>query len=461
MKGASNLSIWTGKIGRDLDEKIRNFSSSISSDERIYKEDIDGSIAHINMLGQCDIIPKKEVDLIVRELNIIKSDIESGYLKIDEYFENIHTFIENELTKRIGESGHLIRLARSVNDQSSLSLRLYLKHYILEADKLLKKVVEAICDKAETHVNTIMPGYTHFQRAQPTTFGHHLMAYAEMFLRDISRINETRRRMDEMPLGSGALSATPYKINRSIVSTLLGFGRLTNNSIDAVSDRDFCIELASALSLIMVHLSRLAEEIIIWSSREFNFLQIDDIFAKGSAMMPQKRNPDVPELIRGKAGRVFGDLNTLLVTMKGLPLSYNADLEENKESIFDACDIVKTCLELVSPMINSIEVNVENMRDAAQKSFVNASDCTDYLVSKGINYMDAYNIVRKIIEYCLENDMFIDHIPLDVFLSFSDKFEQDVFEAVSLDKCLERRNIEGGPSPLRVEEQIHRVRSLL
>ena len=455
------MSVWNGKIGRDLDENIRDFISSTSIDGRIYKEDIDGSIAHVNMLSQCDIIPKKEADLIVKELNIIKSDIESGYLKIDRYAEDIHTFIEDELTKRIGEAGHLIRIARSVNDQSSLSLRLYLKHYILELNSLLKGVIMTICDKAEAHVNTIMPGYTHLQRAQITTFGHHLMAYAEMFLRDISRLNECRRRMDEMPLGSGAVSATPYKINRSIVSTLLGFSRITSNSMDAVSDRDFCIELASALSLIMLHLSRLSEEIIMWSSREFNFIQIGNIFSTGSAMMPQKKNPDIPELIRGKAGRVFGDLNTLLVIMKGLPLAYSKDLQEDKESIFDACDTAKMSLTLVTPMIKSIEVNSEAMRIAAQESFVNASDCTDYLVSKGINYMDAYNIVRKIICYCIENNMVIDHIPLDVFLGFSDKFEEDIFEVISLDESLKRRDIEGGPAPLRVEEQIHRVRSLL
>lgn len=455
------MSVWNGKIGRDLDESVRDFISSISIDERMYKEDIDGSIAYVSMLGQCDIIPKKDVDVIVKELSIIKSDIESGYLKIDKYSEDIHTFIEDELTKRIGEAGRLIRIARSVNDQSSLSLRLYLKHYILGLDSLLKEMIKSICDKAEAHVNTIMPGYTHFQMAQVTTFGHHLMAYAEMFLRDISRLNETRRRMDEMPLGSCALSATPYKINRSIVSTLLGFSRLTNNSIDAVSDRDFCIELASVLSLIMVHLSRLTEDIIIWSSREFNFIQIDDIFVTGSAMMPQKRNPEVLELIRGRAGKVFGDLNTLLVVMKGLPLSYSKDLQEDKESVFNACDTVKICLELMSPVINSIEANAENMRNAAQESFVNASDCADYLVSKGINYMKAYNIVKKMIVYCQENNIFIDHLPLDVLLGFSNKFEEDIFEVISLDKCLKRRDIEGGPAPLRVEEQIHRVRSLL
>ena len=267
--------------------------------------------------------------------------------------------------------------------------------------------------------------------------------------------------MDEMPLGSGAVSATPYKINRSIVSTLLGFSRITSNSMDAVSDRDFCIELASALSLIMLHLSRLSEEIIMWSSREFNFIQIGNIFSTGSAMMPQKKNPDIPELIRGKTGRVFGDLDTLLVIMKGLPLAYSKDLQEDKESIFDACDTAKMSLTLVTPMIKSIEVNSEAMRIAAQESFVNASDCTDYLVSKGINYMDAYNIVRKIICYCIENNMVIDHIPLDVFLGFSDKFEEDIFEVISLDESLKRRDVEGGPAPLRVEEQIHRVRSLL
>ena len=394
--------MWAGRFTKEVDERVNDFNSSISFDARMYRYDIEGSMAHATMLGECGIIEKHESEKIVQGLKGILADIDEGKLQFDPTAEDVHMFVEAELTKRLGDTGKRLHTARSRNDQVALDVRMILRAETKEIIELVKKLEHTILDIAEKNLTTVMPGYTHLQRAQPITFAHHLMAYANMLLRDISRLEDSYKRTNIMPLGSGALASTTYPINRQRVCDLLGFDEITQNSLDGVSDRDFCIELCSAISLLMMHLSRFSEEIILWCSWEFKFIELDDAYATGSSIMPQKKNPDVTELIRGKTGRVYGDLNTLLVMMKGLPLAYNKDMQEDKEAIFDAIDTVKLCLKTFDPMLATMRVIPENMRNAAAKGFINATDCADYLVKKGMPFRDAYKVVSFLFRelYC-------------------------------------------------------------
>ena len=453
--------MWAGRFSKEVDSGVNAFNSSVSFDSRMYKQDIKGSIAHAEMLGKAGIISAEDSKKIIAELENILADLESGALKIDPTAEDIHMFIEAVLTQRIGETGKRLHTARSRNDQVALDIRLYLRDETEEIKALLKQLITVLCDTAEQNTDTIMPGYTHLQRAQPITFGHHLMAYAQMFLRDISRLNDAVRRMNQCPLGSGALAGTTYPIDRQLTSQLLGFDCPTANSLDGVSDRDFCIELSSAISIIMTHLSRFSEEIILWCSWEFKFIELDDAFATGSSIMPQKKNPDIAELVRGKCGRVIGDNMTLLTMMKGLPLAYNKDMQEDKEAIFDAIDNVKLCLSTFIPMLQTMTVYRENMRNAAAKGFINATDCADYLVKKGMAFRDAYKITGGLVALCIEKKTDLEHLPIEDYRSRSELFDIDVYDAINLDTCVNNRISYGGPSPESVKKQIADVRGAL
>ena len=458
---AMSEKMWAGRFSKEVDSGVNAFNSSVSFDSRMYKQDIKGSIAHAEMLGKAGIISAEDSKKIIAELENILADLESGALKIDPTAEDIHMFIEAVLTQRIGETGKRLHTARSRNDQVALDIRLYLRDETAEIKALLKQLITVLCDTAEQNTDTIMPGYTHLQRAQPITFGHHLMAYAQMFLRDISRLNDAVRRMNQCPLGSGALAGTTYPIDRQLTSQLLGFDCPTANSLDGVSDRDFCIELASAISIIMTHLSRFSEEIILWCSWEFKFIELDDAFATGSSIMPQKKNPDIAELVRGKCGRVIGDNMTLLTMMKGLPLAYNKDMQEDKEAIFDAIDNVKLCLSTFIPMLQTMTVYRENMRNAAAKGFINATDCADYLVKKGMAFRDAYKITGGLVALCIEKKTDLEHLPIEDYRSRSELFDIDVYDAINLDTCVNNRISYGGPSPESVKKQIADVRGAL
>ena len=427
----------------------------------MYRQDIRGSIAHATMLGDCGIIEKHESEKIVEGLKGILADIDSGKLLIDPNAEDIHMFVEQELTNRLGDTGKRLHTARSRNDQVALDIRLYLRDEIAELIPMVKKLIAALCDIAEKNLDTVMCGYTHLQRAQPITLGHHLMAYANMLSRDIGRLKDTDKRMDRCPLGSGALASTTYPIDRKEAADLLGFADVTQNSLDGVSDRDFCIELASALSILMMHLSRFSEEIILWCSWEFKFIELDDAYATGSSIMPQKKNPDITELIRGKTGRVYGDLTTLLTMMKGLPLAYNKDMQEDKEAIFDAIDTVKLCLGTFTPMLETMRVNKENMRAAAAKGFINATDCADYLVKKGLPFRDAYKITGTLVARCIELGTTLEALPLDEYKKLCDTFDIDVYDAINLDTCVNMRKAQGGPSPESVMMQIEYIRAFI
>ena len=446
--------MWAGRFTKEIDETVNAFNSSIAFDGRMYRHDIQGSIAHATMLGDCGIISEEDSLTIIKGLKEILADIESGKLEMDMTAEDIHMFIEAELTKRYGDVGKRLHTSRSRNDQVALDIRLYLRDEIGEVKKLAVKLVETLCNLASQHLNTIMPGYTHLQRAQPITFAHHLMAYAQMLLRDIDRLNDTEKRMNRCPLGSGALAGTTYPINRQETSDLLGFDAPMRNSLDGVSDRDSCVELANTLSLLMVHLSRFSEEIIMWCSWEFKFVELDDAYATGSSIMPQKKNPDITELIRGKTGRVIGDLTTLLTMLKGLPLAYNKDMQEDKEAIFDAVDNVKLCLKTFIPMLETMTVNKENMRNAAARGFINATDCADYLVKKGLPFRDAYKITGTLVGYCIKNNLTLETLPIEEYKKMHELFDNDVYDAISLETCVNQRISEGAPSPVSVEKQI-------
>lgn len=451
------MKLWAGRFSKEIDQKTNDFNSSISFDRRMIQEDIAGSIAHATMLGACGVIDESESQKICDELEKIREDILSGALPIDPNAEDVHTFVEGELTQRIGVSGKRLHTARSRNDQVALDIRLYLKK---ECDALcgqIKELIAVLCNQAITHKGAVMPGYTHLQRAQPITFGHHLMAYAEMFLRDLGRIEDAKARMDELPLGAGALAGTTYPLNRNLTAELLGFARVTNNSLDSVADRDFCVELASAISLAMVHLSRFSEEIILWCSWEFKFVELDDAFSTGSSIMPQKKNPDIAELVRGKSGRVFGDLMTLLTMLKGLPLAYNKDMQEDKEAIFDAVDTLKLCLTAFIPMVETMKAIPENMRKAAAKGFINATDCADYLVGKGVAFRDAYKITGSLVAHCIETDQTLESLPIEKYRELCDAFDGDVYDAISLERCVNGRNVLGAPAPQNVQAQGERV----
>ena len=448
------MQLWKGRFKKELSKTTNDFNSSISFDSRMYKEDIEGSIAHATMLGRCGIIKEEEADDIVKGLKGILADIENGTLHIDMEAEDIHTFIEGELTKRIGDNGKRLHTSRSRNDQVAVDIKLYLKKEVVNVKNLVVGLIKVIADKAEKYSETVMPGYTHLQRAQPITFGHHLLAYGEMLLRDVSRLEDCLKRMDEMPLGSCALAGTTYPIDRTITAELLGFDRITNNSLDGVSDRDYCIEFASVLSIIMVHLSRFSEEIIMWCSWEFKFIELDDAFSTGSSIMPQKKNPDIAELVRGKSGRVFGDNMTLLTIMKGTALAYNKDMQEDKEAVFDAIDTVKQCLRVLTPMFSTMQILKDNMKKAALKGFINATDCADYLTKKGMPFRDAYKTVGQLVAQCVREDKSLADLTLEEYKTHSDVFENDVYEAIDLKTCVRGRKVIGGPAPEEVTRQI-------
>mgnify|MGYP000811580631 FL=1 len=446
--------LWKGRFKKELAKETNDFNSSISFDCRMFEEDIKGSMAHAAMLGAQGIIDKSESEKIIAGLQDILDDIKSGSLEIDMSAEDIHTFVEGELTARLGQTGKRLHTARSRNDQVALDIRLTLRKEIGEIKDKVRALIGVICAKAEENKHTIMPGYTHLQRAQPITFAHHIMAYAAMLCRDLGRLEDAEKRMNLCPLGSGALAGTTYPLNREAVAAELGFDGITLNSLDGVSDRDFCIELASALSLIMVHLSRFSEEIIMWCSWEFKFVELDDAFSTGSSIMPQKKNPDIAELVRGKSGRVFGDLTTLLTMMKGIALAYNKDMQEDKEAIFDAADTVKMCLTAFTPMIDTMTVLKDNMRTAAAKGFINATDCADYLVGKGLPFRDAYKATGELVALCIDKGLTLETLPLEEYKNICELFDNGVYTAINLEKCVADRKVPGGPCSESVDAQI-------
>ncbi|MCI5795935.1 MAG: argininosuccinate lyase [Ruminococcus sp.] len=455
------MQLWQGRFQKALDPKTNDFNSSIAFDSRMYKDDIDGSIAHATMLCAQNIISAEDLSKIVDGLKAIKAEIENGTLEIDPNAEDIHTFVEGELTKRVGSAGKRLHTARSRNDQVALDVRLYLRRECDSVYSLVTDLIRVLCEKAEKYADAVMPGYTHMQRAQPITFGHHLLAYAEMLLRDRERIADAQRRMNYCPLGSCALAGTTYNTDREMTAEALGFTGPMLNSLDGVSDRDFCMELASALSILMVHLSRFSEEIILWCSWEFKFVELDDAFSTGSSIMPQKKNPDITELIRGKTGRVFGDLMTLLTMMKGLPLAYNKDMQEDKEAIFDAFDTVKICLTTFIPMLDTMTALPENMRKAAAGGFINATDCADYLVGKGLPFRDAYKATGEIVALCIKKGLTLETLPLEEYKKICDLFDDGVYDAINLDKCVNGRTSLGGPAPQNVLKEAKRIEKIL
>ena len=451
------MKLWAGRFSKEADKKTNDFNSSISFDSRMFKEDIDGSIAHATMLSEQGIISVEDKESIVSELKKIKEEIIDGTLPIDPDAEDIHTFIEGELTRRIGQAGKRLHTARSRNDQVALDIRLYLKKECTALISQVKELEKVIALQAEKYSEVVMPGYTHLQRAQPITFGHHLLAYGEMFLRDIGRLEDAYKRMDYCPLGSGALAGTTYPLNRERTAELLGFVGATQNSLDGVSDRDFCIELASAISILMMHLSRFSEEIIMWCSWEFKFIELDDAFSTGSSIMPQKKNPDIAELVRGKAGRVYGDLMTLLAFMKGLPLAYNKDMQEDKDAIFDAVDTVKLCLTAFIPMIETMTVLPHNMKKAALGGFINATDCADFLVLKGLPFRDAYKATGELVALCIEKGTTLDVLPIEEYKNICELFDEGVYDAISLERCVSMRTPLGSPCPENVKTQAKKL----
>lgn len=449
--------MWAGRFSKALDKEADDFNSSIHFDCKMFKQDITGSMAHAAMLEKQGIITKPDFDEIIDGLSEILSDIESGALPIDMESEDIHMFIEAELTKRKGDVGKRLHTARSRNDQVAVDIRLYLRDEAKEVNELLYSLIDVIVNKAENHKKTIMPGYTHLQRAQPITFAHHLLAYAEMFMRDAGRLSDAVKRMNYSPLGSCALSGTTYNTDREFEAEKLGFYGITTNSIDGVSDRDFCVELMSAFSVIMMHLSRFSEEIILWSSWEFKFIELDDSYTTGSSIMPQKKNPDMAELVRGKTGRVYGDLFALLTSLKGLPLAYNKDMQEDKEAVFDSLETVKKCLSVFAPMIKTMKVLDKNMYSAAQKGFINATDLADYLVKKGLPFRSAYKIVGQIVAKCIEDGKVLDNLEMAEYKKFSDLFTDDLYNEISLEACIGKRISAGSTGYESVEKQIAHV----
>ena len=448
------MKLWGGRFTKSTDSFTDHFHSSISFDQRMYKEDITGSIAHAAMLGKQGVISMEDSELLQKTLKELLADIEAGKVEFDEKAEDIHMNIETLLIERIGDVGKRLHTGRSRNDQVALDIRMYNREQIKDIKALLLELIEALNTIAENNVNTIMPGYTHLQRAQPVTLAHHVLAYCEMFKRDMDRLGDTYRRTSVMPLGSGALAATTYPLDRQAVCDALGFDSITLDSMDGVSDRDFCIDLLSALSVIMMHLSRFCEEIILWSSHEFKFVELDDAYSTGSSIMPQKKNPDMAELIRGKTGRVYGHLMGMLTMMKGLPLAYNKDMQEDKEAVFDSIDTVKMCLPVFTNMIKTAVFNKTNMYKAAKGGFTNATDAADWLVKKGVPFRDAHAILGHLVLYCINNDKGLEDLTLDEFRAISPVFDESVYEAISVEKCVEARSIPGGPSPEYIKKLI-------
>lgn len=448
------MKLWGGRFTKSIGNQVDSFNSSISFDCRLVSHDIAGSIAHVRMLGRQGIIPREDADSILLGLESIREDIKNGKLHISYDAEDIHTWVENTLISRIGDTGKKLHTGRSRNDQVALDMRMYVKDQINHIHRLLLDLMDLLLTMAACHTETIMPGYTHLQGAQPVTFAHHLMAYFQMFARDAERLEDCYKRTDVMPLGSGALAAVPYPLDREMVAAELGFSSISENSMDAVSDRDFAIETASCISIIMMHLSRFCEEIILWASHEFAFVELDDAYSTGSSIMPQKKNPDVAELIRGKSGRCFGNLVALLTIMKSLPLAYNKDMQEDKESLFDSIDTVKQCLSIFKEMLASTTVNSEKMHSSAKKGYINATDVADYLVAKGIPFRTAHEVTGRLVLHCIDYGKNIEDLSIEELRVFSDAIEPDIYERISLGKCISLRNIPGGPSPSQVTASI-------
>ena len=455
------MKLWSGRFQKETDALVNDFNSSISFDQRMYHEDIQGSLAHAKMLGDTGVIEKADAAAIAEGLKSILADVEAGKITFTADNEDIHMNIEALLTQRIGDAGKRLHTARSRNDQVAVDLRLYLRWEVDEIRGMLLDLLKVLSHLAAQHQKTVMPGYTHLQRAQPITFAQHLLAYASMFSRDVTRLEDCKKRMNLCPLGSGALAGTTYPIDRFETASLLGFDGPMANSLDGVSDRDYVIELLSALSMVMMHLSRFSEEIILWCSWEFKFIELDDAFTTGSSIMPQKKNPDVTELIRGKTGRVYGDLNTLLVMMKGIPLAYDKDMQEDKEAIFDAVDTLDLCLRTLTPMLATMTPRPENMRKAAAHGFINATDCADYLTKKGMPFRDAYKCTGTMVAACIAADKTLEELTLEEFKQYSDLFEEDVYQAIDLTTCCEGRTSYGGPTKASVLQQIELVREKL
>ncbi len=453
--------MWAGRTDGALSKEADDFNSSIHFDSRMYRQDIRGSMAHAAMLAACGIITEADCDSITDGLQGILDDLDSGKLQFDMEAEDIHMFVEAELTARIGDTGKRLHTARSRNDQVALDIRLYLREEIAELRALTRELILALCEQAEKNRDAIMPGYTHLQRAQPITMAQHLLAYAMMLERDDGRLHDTSERMNLSPLGACALAGTTYPIDREMVARRLGFAGATENSLDSVSDRDFCVELLGALSLIMTHLSRLSEEIILWSSWEFRFAELDDAYTTGSSIMPQKKNSDMAELVRGKTGRVYGDLMALLTVLKGLPLAYNKDMQEDKESVFDAVDTVKKCLRVFIPMIQTMKVNKENLYAAAQKGFLNATDLADYLVRKGLPFRSAYKMVGQLVAKCIAEGKTLETLTLAEYQAISDLFDADLYTEISLETCVAKRISAGSTGPDSVNAQIASVKRFL
>lgn len=455
------MKLWGGRFAKETDALTDHFNSSISFDQRLYKHDIIGSIAHVTMLGKQGIITEEESACIVKGLDELLKDIEAGHIEFDEKMEDIHMNIEALLISRIGDVAKKMHTGRSRNDQVALDVRLYTRDEIRKLQELVKKLMEVIVELAHAHTETIMPGYTHLQRAQPITFAHHLMAYFEMLKRDYKRLDFSYEDTNYMPLGSGALATTTYPLDRDAVAEALNFTGICENSIDGVSDRDFCLDLLYSLSAMMMHLSRFSEEIILWSSHEFHFIELDDAYSTGSSIMPQKKNPDIAELVRGKTGRVYGNLIGLLTTMKGLPLAYNKDMQEDKERLFDSIDTLKMCLPIFTEMLRTLKVCKENMYTAASGGFTNATDAADYLVKKGLAFRDAHAIVGKLVLYCVTNHTNLESLPLDVYQSIDPVFDESIYEAISLKTCVNGRLVKGGPSEAAVKAHLAKADAFL
>ncbi len=446
--------LWGGRFTKETDKLVYNFNASISFDKRFYRQDIRGSIAHVAMLAKQGILTEEEKEKITDGLNGILRDVENGSLEITDEYEDIHSFVEANLIDRIGDAGKKLHTGRSRNDQVSLDMKLYTRDEIIELDGLLKELLEVLLKLMKENVETYMPGFTHLQKAQPITLAHHMGAYFEMFKRDRSRMKDIYKRMNYCPLGSGALAGTTYPLDREYTAELLEFDGPTLNSMDSVSDRDYLIELLSAMSTVMMHLSRFSEEVIIWNTNEYKFVEIDDAYSTGSSIMPQKKNPDIAELVRGKTGRVYGALMSLLTTMKGLPLAYNKDMQEDKEFVFDAIDTTKGCLALFTGMLKTMKFNKERMEESAKHGFTNATDAADYLVNHGVPFRDAHGIVGRLVLYCLEKKIALDDMTLDEFKAISPVFEDDIYDAISMKTCVETRNTIGAPGKAAMEKVI-------
>ena len=455
------MKLWAGRFQKETDTLVNDFNSSIAFDARMYKEDIAGSIAHAAMLGRQGIIEEHEAEKIIDGLKAILADIEADNVEFSLENEDIHMNIETLLTQRIGDTGKRLHTARSRNDQVAVDFRLYVKQEIPKIIGMVLELEKVLIRKAEANLDTVMPGYTHLQRAQPTTFAHYMMAYANMLRRDVTRLEDCMERMDECPLGAGALATSTYPVDRFQTAAALGFAKPTDNSMDSVSDRDFAIEFLSACSILMMHLSRFSEEIILWCSWEFKYVELDDAYSTGSSIMPQKKNPDVAELVRGKTGRVYGSLITLLTVMKGLPLAYNKDMQEDKECVFDAIDTVELCVPVFAAMLDTLTVLPKNMRNAASGGFINATDCADYLVKKGMPFREAYMIVGRLVNMCIKSGETLDTLPLKDFRSISNLFDADVYQALELKTCVNGRTVYGGPAADSVKQQIANIKAFV